>query len=312
MTQYDSLEKLLNSLTKRFESVARHHIDWSPPYDEKDHEEIWHELYLYNGKRGKNKRRSKKIDSKTVIFVEPPLELEEWVQVARKMIRNNLNLDTPLQMEQVLPFFKSLGWINNNSQYGYRLPYLLENRAVGSKSNHQYGLRICRVGTIKLSWENEAQRDDIFNFCYTVHLFSDFLCTNPALGLSSLLCDLPVHKDSVQLVEYDYLDALSIYVASPTISPNVIDQLYKVLRLKSASREYGKASSENRIRWRTPTNRVSTLIKFVEETKQMDWSKRLEMWNKQYPKWPYSNLNSLRAVYYRAKVKRKPKRIKPD
>jgi hypothetical protein len=40
------------------------------------------------------------------------------------------------------------------------------------------------------------------------------------------------------------------------------------------------------------------------------WPQRLGKWNQYHPEWKYRDVNSMRAVYYRAIAKTRPKRKK--
>jgi len=154
-----------------------------------------------------------------------------------------------------------------------------------------------------------------------IHLVSGRLNCHPALALAFLLCELPVEQDEVTVVihhpltgEYEADPSISMYVSSADVPVWVTTYMYRVSRLivLGARRQIRHQPSVGTPRPRGVSQKVHDLAAFVLETKNLRWQQRLSKWNNEHPEWEYDNVNSMRAVYYRAaaKARRPASRLK--
>jgi len=170
------------------------------------------------------------------------------------------------------------------------------------------GLHIWDLGLVSLPnlpmkwlWGNSTFKDH-------VDFVSETLNCHPALALAFLLCDTPVHRDSVTAVLPPYASLfpdqnISLYVGRPQVAVWLVAWMYGLARqMVLVMNNRGKPIAKSP-RPRAGTQRVATLVSLVDETKNLKWAERLSKWNDEHPEWKYDNVNSMRAVYYRAVAK---------
>jgi hypothetical protein len=154
---------------------------------------------------------------------------------------------------------------------------------------------------MKWLWGNSTFNDH-------VNYVSETLNCHPGLALAFLLCDMPIHRDSVTVVLSPYASlspsqGLSLYVGRPQVPVWTVTFIYRLARqMALIMSNKGKPVAKSP-RPRAATQRVTALVGLANETKKLKWAERLSKWNDENPEWKYDNVNSMRAVYYRAVAK---------
>jgi len=140
------------------------------------------------------------------------------------------------------------------------------------------------VSPQQLSLEGGYQRTSFLYFSHPV---------------ASLLCDMPEYEDSVAAIIDPEFQRITINVRHFTTPPQVVNTMYSLARARMIEIRTGEPfTTFPRVRMRS--NRVSALLEFVQDTKDVDWKQRWKLWQGKYPQWSYKSPNSMYAVYYRA------------
>lgn len=130
---------------------------------------------------------------------------------------------------------------------------------------------------------------------YASSVLSTRLKCHPALALGAIMSDEPLHGDHLIIVRDS--NYLSIQVDHPEISAEIVRKAYTQIRnlmIAEKRKIWG--------RWARPrdsSQRVLTLIPFIQENKETGWDNLFKEWNVKHPEWAYRSIGSMQAVYYR-------------
>ena len=323
MTYYDTEQELMSALETKFRGLARRRLSWSEPYDEADFDEVWNSVVSTGGRR----RRTKGQAERTILLFAQSPEVAKMAHNMAELTRSFLDLHKPIPLEKIREFFEKRQWVDDTtlediieswekygslpettkrkdsySQYpaaGDYFQYPVSNYDIGVPyGDWHFGIRFCQVDCLKLSANTMEDEQQISFLGRTVRDLSSWLSVHPALTLAMILSDMPVHLDWVTAIQYH--DMFAINVQSPVVAPSLVRSVYSIARTLQVTKEPHDSAPFKWPRWRTRTERISTLLKFIESREEKDWNNIYREWNETHAQWAYVSLNSMRSVYYRA------------
>ena len=303
MSIYETQKELLDALAKKFIARARPHLDWHEPYDEGDFAEIWQKVVSPKGTDRKKGHRGgtkglggfpealEKITGEPAGLAELFREQAEhfWPDVAGRIPVTHLK-----------DFFVFMGWTEKKDIFPIVLPYPVGDYTIGPKRGEfKYGFRFCEISYIELYGQDEYNRGTVSELSSMIWTFSRVFGLHPALAVASFLCDVPAYEDSVAVIIDPEEKRVTINVRHFTTPPQVVKTMYSIARARLTEILTGKPFTTFP-RTRVSSHRVSSLLEFVQDTKNMDWKQRWQIWQDKHPQWRYKSPNSMFAVYYRA------------
>jgi hypothetical protein len=301
---YDTKKELLDALAEKFVTRVRPQLDgaWHEPYDESDLAEIWQNVF---SPKGKNRKKSYKGSTKGLgSFPEAlehitgePAELPDMVREVAEHCWPGYAGRIPVT--HLKEFFVLMGWTEKKDFLPIVLPYPVGEYTIGpSIGEYKYGFRFCEISYIELYGQDEYNRGTVRELSSIVQTFSRALRIDPALAVAAFLCNLPAYEDSVAAIIDPEEKRITINVRHFTTPPQVVKTMYSLARARMVEILTGEPFTTFP-RARVRSDRVSTLLEFVQDTKDMDWKQRWQIWQDKYPRWRYKTPNSMCAVYYR-------------
>jgi hypothetical protein len=315
--RYDSNREFLDKLGKDLLKAQRE-AGVYPPFDDTDASEyLLPRMFrgLSPGARKKLTHKKTRLHGKQFPRHADPVDLEDslLLQSFEKFklaptVRKALGYDAPIPLERLGDELAKIEQgVDKKLAEGFWYP---QHDYLGPELGPETGgLHIWELGLASLpnppitwGWGNQTFKDHVDSV-------SETLNCHPALALAFLLCDTPVHRDSVTVVlpPYAYLfpdQNISLYVGRPQVAVWLVAWMYRLARqMVLLMNNRGKPIAKSP-RPRAETKRVASLISLIGETKRLKWGERLRRWNEEHPEWKYDNVNSMRAVYYRAKAAR--------
>ena len=306
--------ELADAIAKKVKQKVLRIVTWAGPYDAGDLDEV--ESKMFGGGRRKARKESVKKQrrgSHSTLRHDSELgERSSHYKGLGARVRKALGLEHPLPVEKLgynlLPVIRPIG-TPGTAFVWYPKTEWLERMGRG-----YLGYHIWSVAFYNILNPTVDTRFGKLTLGEVIHLVSVRLNCHPALALAFLLCELPVQQDEVTVVihhpyrrgEYEADPNITLYASRPDVPIWVASYLYQiarliVLRMRALVREEPCVGTP---RPRGISEKVHALTTSVEGTSRLDWKQRLSEWNAEHPEWKYRNVNSMRAVYYRAKAVR--------
>jgi len=300
---YISKAELIKKLQSEIPAKVRRKLSWEPPYDDSDYREVKAAILG----RGKNIEQIRRIKSTRVKLGHNREGTGRGGDMGCGLfggvMRESLGFSSPIpinKLEEELELLKSS----------------LEKRT-GTKTNWisvEYPDKDYIEGVHKglHIWStNYIDFPDVFSYIkieklrfHTSDIISQmakFTKWHPSLVFACLLCDLQVHKHIVDAIIDPLTNRIAIYANGTDVSIDMTSTMYKYARYFLLM--LGNDHVATVPRPRSATEKISALLHFVQTNRALKWKKICIKWNADYPKWKYSNMNSMQVVYYRAILK---------
>lgn len=301
MVHYESRRAILEEIGKKAQEVASNYLTWVPDYDDKDFNELWQHLRAGQaGKKGFSifTRVKKPPKPRSTLSAQNVMRLNTAADMAKSLLRLRAPVTVPKLRKAIVSLAKMKKEIIPGSTMTkpVTLQYPLAHIQVFE------GLDIWIVDAINFKPVSmETQKGHIIEslqLCIT--LVSLLTNSHPALCLAFLLSDIPIYTHTVNVV-VDPFQHVNIYVREPAVPMWLIGDMYQMTREQMLS--IARQSRVDHPKPRVMSERVSTLLEYVEDNSHLSWEQRLDKWNEDHGDWKYKDKSAMQVVYYRAKPK---------
>ncbi len=270
--------------------------DDNPPFDDYYVEDILGGIRDYKPKEKRKKhvfRAIQKSWNKTGVPFTPAVNMRPKIRYYRK---NIVGLSKPVPIKTVRKTLKDL----NPVEMGKSATFLYYPKNMYSMIiDNDYSIDICEVSLIPIcdDW-NEKSR-----FVELVNNLSAMLGCPPAVAVAFILCDIvPKSRLNPVIIIDDcttFRPEIGMFIPTAEMSVGKITKAYIHARetiIKNRRKIYGK-----RARPRAQTERVSSLLSFIDGNSSLSWNDLFTEWNAKRQDWFYSSVHTMQVTYYRAR-----------